>query len=139
MLYKDEMLDLFKNGDRIGVKTYLSYEDKDDHVCIGWEDERDDRATLGMVTDLFGMLEKPGDETIALLGGPPIMYKFVVRSLEALNFTPERIYMTLERRMRCGVGQCGHCIVGTGKSIKYVCKDGPVFTYWDAMNTKGMI
>ena len=54
MLYKDEMLELFKKGDRIGVKTYLSYEDKDDHVCIGWEDELDDRATHGMVTDLFG-------------------------------------------------------------------------------------
>jgi len=47
--------------------------------------------------------------------------------------------MTLERRMKCGVGKCGHCIIGSGKNIKYVCKDGPVFTYWDALNTKGMI
>lgn len=92
-----------------------------------------------MVTKLFSMLDKPNDNTIAILGGPPIMYKFTVGELEKLKFSPERIYMTLERRMRCGVGQCGHCIVGTGKSIKYVCKDGPVFTYWDAMNTKGMI
>ncbi len=139
MLYREEMLDYFRNGDKIGVKAYLSYEDKDDQECLRLERERDDRSTHGMVTDLFGMLEKPGSNTIAVLGGPPIMYKFVVRSLEALNFTPERIYMTLERRMRCGVGQCGHCIVGTGKSIKYVCKDGPVFTQWDAINTKGMI
>ncbi|NIN66449.1 MAG: cytochrome-c3 hydrogenase subunit gamma, partial [Anaerolineae bacterium] len=51
----------------------------------------------------------------------------------------ERVYLTLERRMHCGVGQCGRCIVGTGKSIKYVCKDGPVFTLWDAINTRGMI
>ena len=47
--------------------------------------------------------------------------------------------MTLERRMKCGIGKCGHCIVGSSNSIKHVCKDGPVFTYWDAIQTKGMI
>ncbi len=139
MLYRDEIMNYFREGDQIGVKMYLSYEDKEDAVCIGLESERDDRCTNGMVTKLFSMLDKPSNNTIAILGGPPIMYKFTVRELEKLNFSPDRIYMTLERRMRCGVGQCGHCIVGTGKSIKYVCKDGPVFTYWDAINTKGMI
>ncbi len=139
MLYRDEILDYFRNGDRFGVKVYLSYEDKDDKICYGLECERDDRCTNGMVTKLFSMINQPKSDTIAVLGGPPIMYKFTVRELEKLNFSPDRVYMTLERRMRCGVGQCGHCIVGTGKSIKYVCKDGPVFTLWDAMNTKGMI
>jgi sulfhydrogenase subunit gamma (sulfur reductase) len=93
----------------------------------------------GMVTSLFQKIDRPSKKTFAVIGGPPIMYKFTIMELENLNFRPERVYMTLERRMRCGVGQCGHCIVGTGKSIKYVCKDGPVFTLWDAMNTKGMI
>ncbi|MBN2335797.1 cytochrome-c3 hydrogenase subunit gamma [Candidatus Bathyarchaeota archaeon] len=139
MLFRDDILDNFRNGDRRGVKLYLSYEDKEDEVCYGLECERDDRCTQGLVTKLFGMLDKPSDNTYAVLGGPPIMYKFTVMELEKLGFRPEQVYMTLERRMRCGVGQCGHCIVGTGKSIKYVCKDGPVFTLWDAINTKGMI
>lgn len=139
MLFRDEILRYFRDGDQIGVKTYLSYEDKEDVVCTGLEAERDDRCTNGMVTKLFSMLDTPSNDTIAILGGPPIMYKFTVRELDKLNFSPDRVYMTLERRMRCGVGQCGHCLVGTGKSIKYVCKDGPVFTLWDAINTKGMI
>jgi len=139
MLYRDEILNYFRYGDSIGLKTYISYEDKADKVCSGLESERDDRCTNGMVTKLFSMLDPPSNDTIAILGGPPIMYKFTVGELDKLNFSPDRVYMTLERRMRCGVGQCGHCIVGTGKSIKYVCNDGPVFTLWDAINTKGMI
>ena len=139
MLFKEDMLDLFRNGDRQGVKFYLSYEDEEDQVCYGLECERDDRCMHGMVTSLFKKIDRPSKKTYAVIGGPPIMYKFTIMELENLNFRPERVYMTLERRMRCGVGQCGHCIVGTGKNIKYVCKDGPVFTLWDAMNTKGMI
>jgi len=139
MLFKEDMLDLFRNGDSQGVKFYLSYEDEEDQVCYELECERDDRCMHGMVTSLFQKIDHPSKKTYAVIGGPPIMYKFTIRELENLNFKPERVYMTLERRMRCGVGQCGHCIVGTGKSIKYVCKDGPVFTLWDAMNTKGMI
>ncbi len=139
MLYRDEILDYFRNGDKIGVKLCLSYEDKNDEVCQGLESERGDRCTQGMVTKLFSLLDQKGRNSVALIGGPPIMYKFTVIELNKMGYTPDEVYMTLERRMRCGVGQCGHCIVGTGKSIKYVCKDGPVFTLWDAMNTKGMI
>ncbi len=139
MLFRDEMLNYFRNGNEIGVKLYLSYEDEKDKVCYDLSCERDDRCTHGMVTKLFSLLNSKSKNTVALIGGPPIMYKFTVRELEKMGFQPDEVYMTLERRMRCGVGQCGHCIVGTGKSIKYVCKDGPVFTLWDAMNTKGMI
>ena len=139
MLFKDEILEYFRNGDKVGVKLYLSYEDEEDEFCYGLQCERDDRCTQGLVTKLFNLLDKRSKSSVALIGGPPIMYKFTVMELETMGFNPDEVYMTLERRMRCGVGQCGHCIVGTGKSIKYVCKDGPVFTLWDAMNTKGMI
>jgi len=139
MLFKDDVLEWFRKGDEIGLKLYLSYEDKEDVRCYDLECERDDRCTQGLVTHLFSMLDPPSRNTVALLGGPPIMYKFTVMELEKLDFDPDSVYMTLERRMKCGVGQCGHCIVGTGKSIKYVCKDGPVFSLWEAMNTKGMI
>jgi sulfhydrogenase subunit gamma (sulfur reductase) len=139
MLFRDEIFEHFSNGDMNGVKTYLSYEDETDQIFSGLQSDRSDRCVHGLVTELFGLLDNQNNNTIAILGGPPIMYKFTAMELELLGFEPERVYMTLERRMRCGVGQCGHCIVGTGKTIKYVCKDGPVFTQWDAINTKGMI
>ena len=139
MLFRDEFLQLFYDGDKENVKFLLSYEDSADQACYELECERNDRCLSGVVTKLFQLTEAKPDNTYAVICGPPIMYKFVVRELLQRDFDPRQIYMTLERRMKCGVGKCGHCIVGSGPSIKYVCKDGPVFTYWDAMNTKGMI
>ena len=59
----------------------------------------------------------------AVLCGPPIMIKFTLQGLSELGFNREQVYTTLELRMKCGVGKCGRCNVGS----KYVCKDGPVF------------
>ena len=58
-----------------------------------------------------------------LVCGPPIMIKFVLQGLTELGFSKEQVYTTLELRMKCGVGKCGRCNIGS----KYVCKDGPVF------------
>ena len=58
-----------------------------------------------------------------LVCGPPIMIKFVLAGLEELGFSREQVYTTLELRMKCGIGKCGRCNIGS----KYVCKDGPVF------------
>ena len=62
---------------------------------------------------------------VALICGPPIMIKFVLAGLKELGFTDEQIYTTFELRMKCGIGKCGRCNIGS----KYVCKDGPVFRY----------
>jgi NAD(P)H-flavin reductase len=62
---------------------------------------------------------------VALLCGPPIMIKFCLQGLKELGFSNEQVYTTLELRMKCGVGKCGRCNIGT----KYVCKDGPVFRF----------
>ena len=59
----------------------------------------------------------------AVLCGPPIMIKFTLAGLLELGFSKERVYTTLELRMKCGIGKCGRCNVGD----KFVCKDGPVF------------
>jgi len=59
----------------------------------------------------------------AVLCGPPIMIKFTLAGLLELGFSKDRVYTTLELRMKCGVGKCGRCNVGD----KFVCKDGPVF------------
>jgi len=139
MLWRDEFLQLFYEGDKNNVEFYLSYEDASDRQCYELQCERNDRCMQGVVTKLFELKEVKPKNTYAVICGPPIMYKFVIQELMKRNFDPRKIYMTLERRMKCGVGKCGHCVIGSGKNIKYVCKDGPVFTYWDALNTKGMI
>ena len=64
-----------------------------------------------------------GVNTISLVCGPPIMIKFVLAALKDMGASKDRIYTTLELRMKCGVGKCGRCNIGS----KYVCKDGPVF------------
>ncbi len=86
---------------------------------------------IGLVTELFDyILELDVNSTYAVICGPPIFYKFVLERLQHLKFSKNRILMSLERRMECGIGKCGHCSIG----YKYTCLDGPVFTYWDAMN-----
>ena len=139
ILFRDEILDLMRHGDEKDVRLYLSYEDPNDKAFKELACEMSDRCTQGVVTKLFGLTGGLSGESAAVLGGPPNMYKFVVNELNKLSINPPNVYMTLERRMHCGIGQCGHCIVGTGKSIRYVCKDGPVFTLWEAMNMRGLI
>jgi NAD(P)H-flavin reductase len=56
--------------------------------------------------------------------GPPIMIKFTLPVLEELGFAKNKIYTSLERRMKCGLGKCGRCGIGP----KYICVDGPVFS-----------
>ncbi|NLO21131.1 MAG: hydrogenase [Syntrophomonadaceae bacterium] len=61
---------------------------------------------------------------IAVTCGPPIMIKFVLQSLEKMGYTDDQVITTLEMRMKCGIGKCGRCNIGS----EYICLDGPVFT-----------
>ena len=79
---------------------------------------------IGFVPTVLKDLAPSSDNCVALVCGPPIMIKFSLPVLPELGFTPDNIYTTLENRMKCGVGKCGRCNVGS----LYVCKDGPVFT-----------
>jgi sulfhydrogenase subunit gamma (sulfur reductase) len=139
MLFRDEFCQLLKGKTKAPCEFFLSYEDINDKECLLLEAEHSDRCVKGVVTKLFEKVDVSPENTYAIICGPPVMYKFVIKELLKRKFAPEHIYMTLERRMKCGVGKCGHCIMGNAPSIKYVCKDGPVFTYWDALQTKGMI
>ncbi|MEM2109550.1 MAG: FAD-binding oxidoreductase [Candidatus Odinarchaeota archaeon] len=139
MLFREEFLKLFREGDKLNVKFLLAYEDKEDKECYQLACERSDRCMSGLVTKLVESTSISPDKTYAVICGPPVMYKFVVKALTQRGFTPGQIYMTMERRMKCGIGRCGHCITGSSNSIKYVCKDGPVFTYWDALKTRGLM
>jgi NAD(P)H-flavin reductase len=79
---------------------------------------------IGFVPTVLKELAPASNNCVALVCGPPIMIKFSLPMLTELGFTPDNIYTTLENRMKCGVGKCGRCNVGS----LYVCKDGPVFT-----------
>ncbi|GAB6136188.1 NAD(P)-dependent hydrogenase/sulfhydrogenase 2 subunit gamma [Thermococcus prieurii] len=138
ILFRDEVLHLLKHGSAMNCTVKLAYE-IESPSCIYLEQGFSDRVCRGVVTDLFRGENFDVENSYALICGPPIMYRFVIRELLNRKLSPGRIYMTLERRMRCGVGKCGHCVVGTSVSMKYICQDGPVFTYWDALSTRGLI
>jgi len=82
------------------------------------------RGEVGFIPPVVEGLGLRAENTVAIVCGPPIMIKLTLPVLEKLGFPPERIFTTLENRMKCGVGKCGRC--NTGSS--YVCKDGPVYT-----------
>jgi NAD(P)H-flavin reductase len=90
---------------------------------------------VGLLPRLFDGVEVDPARTHAAICGPPIVYRFVVERLLALGFSKDRILMSLERRMKCGVGKCGHCSIG----YEYTCLHGPIFTYWDAINLPEVI
>ena len=84
-------------------------------------------GNIGVITTLIPKIDFEPEKTYAIVCGPPIMYKFVIRELQKRNLPDDHIVLSLERRMKCGVGKCGHCQINQ----IYVCKDGPVFNYAD--------
>lgn len=82
------------------------------------------KGEIGFVPTIVEKLAPSNKNTIAIVGGPPVMIKYTFAVLANLGFSDDTIYTTLENRMKCGFGKCGRCNVGK----VYVCKDGPVFT-----------
>ena len=103
-----------------------------DNSSEGWADRLAVSCASGVVTKLLDEVEiRKG--AYACLCGPPVMYRFVAKRLKELGVSPSRILLSLERRMKCGVGKCQHCTVNR----RYVCLDGPVFTYEEVMKGYG--
>jgi NAD(P)H-flavin reductase len=123
MLFRDEILSLAGRNDL------------DCRLTV----DRDPAGTwphrVGRLPELFDGARIDPATTFAAVCGPPIVYRFVLERLLALGFSKDRILMSLERRMKCGVGKCGHCSIG----FKYTCLHGPIFTYCDALNLPEMI
>ena len=118
MLFRDELSSLTE----VDALTTLLAVDRDPEGT--WKHH------VGLLPELFTKTDIDASRTYAAVVGPPVVYRFVLRELLARNFSKDRILMSLERRMKCGVGKCGHCSIG----YKYTCIHGPVFTYWDAIN-----
>ena len=90
-------------------------------------DRADDtwKGTVGVVPSLFYRFRLDGPKTAVMTCGPEIMIRFVVYEALARRIPMDRIYVSLERNMKCGQGSCGHCQLGP----YFICKDGPVFPY----------
>jgi sulfhydrogenase subunit gamma (sulfur reductase) len=122
LCYKNELFELEKRDD---VDVHLSIDKNED----GWT------RFVGFVPDNLLQFAPSSENTIAVTCGPPVMIKFVIQNLLKLGFSPDKIFTTLEMRMKCGIGKCGRCNIGN----LYVCKDGPVFSYEQLKNIKGDI
>lgn len=101
--------------------------------CTVDKADEDWKGNVGLITSLIPGVDINPAKTYGVVVGPPIMYKFVIVKLLDKKIPDHQIVVSLERRMRCGLGKCGHCqIEGV-----YVCQSGPVFTYRQLKNFKG--
>lgn len=123
VLFRDELESLARRGDAEIVLTVDSTQAKP------WP------GKVGVVTELLDEIALDVAGTIAVACGPPVFYKFMLEKLVSSGFAKDRIFLSLERRMECGVGKCGHCAVG----YTFTCLHGPVFSYWDALNLPELI
>ena len=104
-----------------------AWEQRDDiemHITVDGTDDPDWKYNVGFVPTITEQKITSAENAIAIVCGPPIMIKFTQPVLEKLGFPPDRIILSLEMRMKCGIGICGRCNIGD----KFVCKDGPVFS-----------
>jgi NAD(P)H-flavin reductase/formate hydrogenlyase subunit 6/NADH:ubiquinone oxidoreductase subunit I len=114
LLFGDEMVALEKRDD-VEYKPTVDWCPENEL----WE------GNIGVITTLIPQVNFDPENTYAIVVGPPIVYKFVISDLKKRNVPDDHIILSLERRMKCGVGKCGHCQINQ----IYVCKDGPVFNY----------
>ncbi len=99
-------------------------DDIDMHITVDATEDPDWKYNVGFVPTITEEKITSADNAVALVCGPPIMIKFTQPVLEKLGFPPEKIILSLEMRMKCGIGICGRCNIGD----QYVCKEGPVFS-----------
>jgi sulfite reductase subunit B len=106
------------------LQGWAARDDVEFHMTVDRADG-DWTGNVGVITTLFPKVTINPRNTVAATCGPPIMYRFVLMELLGKGIPETQIYLSLERRMKCGVGKCGHCQIND----LYCCQDGPVFTY----------
>lgn len=112
LVYKQELKEWEERPD---VDLYVTVDAGDE----SWE------GPVGFVPPFLREIDPSPENKVAFTCGPPIMIKLVVEALEDLDYADANIVTTLEMKMKCGVGKCGRCNIGD----KYICRDGPVFTF----------
>ncbi len=111
------------------LEEWAARDDVEFHVTVDRGDETWE-GHIGVITTLFPLVTVDPRNTVAVTCGPPIMYRFVIMEMLGKGIPETQIYLSLERRMKCGVGKCGHCQIND----LYCCQDGPVFTYAQIKN-----
>jgi sulfite reductase subunit B len=112
LLFKEELETWSKRSD---VELLLTV-DRGDETWKG---------NVGVITTLFRHVSVYPRNTVAITCGPPVMYRFVLMELFGKGISEGNIYLSLERKMKCGIGKCGHCQINN----VYACQSGPVFSY----------
>ena len=112
-------------GDLVDYKEIIDEWCADTNIKVHLTIDREEEGWNGHVGFIPNYVKELNFDTnkTAVLCGPPIMIKFTLEGLKSLGFKETQVYTTLELRMKCAIGKCGRCNVGS----KYVCKDGPVF------------
>jgi NAD(P)H-flavin reductase len=125
LVYKDEVYDWWKREDI--SETML---------CVDPGGETPDwKGKVSFIPPVLEQMKLSPKNRIIVVCGPPIMIRLCLEKLEELGFAPQRIYTTLEAKMKCGLGKCGRCNIGD----VYICKDGPVFTYTQIKSFPGEV
>ena len=114
MVYREEMPE-WEEFDGVRVVRTVDPGGETD----GWDGE------VGLIPDVFEREGPAPDGCIVVACGPPVMLHFLFESLEKMGYSPQQVVTTLENKMKCGVGQCGRCNVGSF----YVCREGPVISW----------
>jgi len=117
---RNEGMLLYKNE----LEAWEARDDIRMHITVDAAKDPTWKYNVGFVPAITEKKITNAAESVAIICGPPIMIKFTQPVLKKIGFPSEAIIMSLENRMKCGIGMCGRCNVGT----EYVCKDGPVFT-----------
>ena len=122
----------FRSPKHVLFKADLKRWDKNCGVVVTVDTYEDETESwfggIGFVVDFIQTVRNIGPETFVVVTGPPKMMSNSVKELLSHQVAAERIWLSFERHMKCGVGKCGHCRIRE----KYVCVDGPVFNYIDA-------
>ena len=118
-------------SDLVYKQQLKEWQDRDDIETVFTVDPGGEtpewQGQVGFVPSVLAEVNPSTANAAVIVCGPPIMIKFTLVPLQQMGFAPDNIITTLENRMKCGIGKCGRCNVGS----KYVCKDGPVFTWAD--------
>jgi NAD(P)H-flavin reductase len=111
-LFTDELAAWSKRSDIEFLETV-------DRSADGW------KGNVGVITTLFKKITIEPRKTAVMIVGPPVMYKYALLEVKEKEVPRNNIWLSLERRMKCGLGKCGHCQINN----YYVCQEGPVFAY----------
>lgn len=106
------------------LEAWSALPDVEVHLTVDRPDESW-KGNVGVITTLFSRVSLYARNTVAVTVGPPVMYRFVLMELLGKGIPEGDIWLSLERRMKCGVGKCGHCQM----NHLYACLDGPAFCY----------